>query len=69
LYDACKNGDLVKVKSILSENPFLLNEGLDEFGYTTLFTASDNNHSWIVSFLLEQENIDVNKTDKVSDRF
>jgi ankyrin repeat protein len=69
LYEACEKGDLEKVKSILSENPSLLNEGLDEEGSTALYTASDNNRSSIVSFLLQQENIDVNKTKKVSYRF
>jgi ankyrin repeat protein len=69
LNDACWEGESEKVKSILSENPFLLNEELYEDGETALFTASRNNHSSIVSFLLEQENIDVNKTKKVSYRF
>jgi ankyrin repeat protein len=66
LCDACNKGDLEKVKSILSESPFLLNEGLDEDGNTALCTASYYNHSSIVSFLLEQEDIDVNKTNKVN---
>jgi ankyrin repeat protein len=69
LKDAFVGGDLEKVKSILSENPSFLNEGLDEFGYTALYLASEYNHSSIVSFLLEQENIDVNKANKVNDRF
>jgi ankyrin repeat protein len=69
LYDACEKGDLEKVKSVLSENPFLLNEGLTEGGNTALYTASDTNHLSIVSFLLEQENIDVNKTNMVNDLF
>jgi ankyrin repeat protein len=69
LCDACEKDDLEKVKSILSENPSLLNEGLNEDGWTALFTASYRNHSSIVFFLLEQENIDVNKTNKVNDQF
>jgi ankyrin repeat protein len=69
LYYACEKGGSEKVKSILSENPSLLNEGLDEDGWTALYIASYNNHSSIVSFLLEQEDIDVNKTNKVSYRF
>jgi hypothetical protein len=62
-------GDLEKVKSILSENPFLLNEGRNEDDETALFTASFHYHLSIVSFLLEQKDIDVNKTEKVNDRF
>jgi ankyrin repeat protein len=69
LYDACVKGDLEKVKSVLSENSSLLNEGLNEHGNTALCLASDYTHSSIVSFLLEQENIDVNKTNKVNHRF
>jgi ankyrin repeat protein len=69
LYDACENGDLEKMKSILSENPFLLNEGLDEDGNTALCSASNYYESSIVSFLLEQKNIDVNKTNMVIDLF
>jgi ankyrin repeat protein len=69
LYDACKNDDLEDVKHIISKDSSLLNEELDEAGCTALCKASGNNHSTIVSFLLEQKDIDVNKTNKVSDRF
>jgi ankyrin repeat protein len=61
LYDACKNGDLEKVKDILSEDSSLLNEGLNKNGRTCLFIASYWNHAVIVSFLLELDKIDVNK--------
>jgi ankyrin repeat protein len=69
LYDACKNDDLEKVKDVLSKDSSLLNEELNEYGETALYLASDNNHSSIVSFLLEQKDIDANKADKVSYRF
>jgi ankyrin repeat protein len=69
LSDACVKGDLDKVKNILSENPSLLNEGLNEDGETALTCASQYNRPSIVSFLLKQKNIDVNKTDKVKVRF
>jgi ankyrin repeat protein len=67
--DACEKGDLERVKSILSESPFLLNEGLKEDGHTALYIASSRNHSSNVSFLLEHKDIDVNKSDKVNGRF
>jgi ankyrin repeat protein len=69
LFDACKDGDLEKVKSILLGNLSLLNEGLNENGETALYVASLYNYPSIVPFLLEQEDIDVNKTNKVSVRF
>jgi ankyrin repeat protein len=69
LNDACWKGELEKVKSILSENPSLLNEELYEDGRTALYTTSYHNHYPIVSFLLEQKDIDVNKTNEVNDRF
>jgi ankyrin repeat protein len=65
LYDACKNGDLEKVKDILSKDSSLLNEGLKEYGGTSLIIASNYNRLSIVSFLLKLDNIDVNKADKV----
>jgi ankyrin repeat protein len=65
LFDACKNGDLEKVKDILSKDSTLLNEGLNEDGRTSLYLASYYNHSLVVSFLLKLDNIDVNKADKV----
>jgi hypothetical protein len=65
LYDACENGDLEKVKDILSKDSSLLNEGLKEDGGTALYLASFYNHSLIVSFLSKLDNIDVNKADKV----
>jgi ankyrin repeat protein len=65
LSDACRNGDLEEVKDILSKDSSLLNEGLDEDGWTALYLASSYNHSLIVSFLLKLDNIDVNKADKV----
>jgi ATP-dependent Zn protease len=61
LYDACKNGDLEKVKDILSKDSSLLNEALNEIGRIALYLASEYNHSSIVSFLLKLDNIDVNK--------
>jgi ankyrin repeat protein len=64
-----RKGDSEKVQFILSENPFLLNEELNEDGNTSLLTVSYYNHSSIVPFLLEQKDIDVNKTNKVNDRF
>jgi hypothetical protein len=70
LYDACGHlyntkDDLEKVKSILSDNPSLINEGLDEDGRTVLYFSSCNNRPLVVSYLLEQQNIDVNETNKV----
>jgi ankyrin repeat protein len=66
LHDACSKDDLEKVKMILLENPSLLNEGLDDNGKTALSTASSFiASSSVVSFLLEQENVDVNKADEV----
>jgi ankyrin repeat protein len=64
LSDACENGDLEKVKDILSKD-YLLNEGLTEEGWTALYSASFHNHLSIVSFLLKLDNIDVNKRDKL----
>jgi ankyrin repeat protein len=69
LYDACEKGDLEKVKSILSENTSLLNEGLGDDGTTALYTVSFKNHPSIVSYLLEEGGVDVNKANKVNDRF
>jgi ankyrin repeat protein len=57
------------VKSILSENPSLLNEELDENGWTALFIACNYNHSSIVSYLLKEESVDVNKGNKVNIRY
>jgi ankyrin repeat protein len=67
LNDACEKGDLEKVKIILLNNPSLLNEGLNEYGFTALLLACCYNDSSIVSYLLEQEDIDVNKSNKVND--
>jgi ankyrin repeat protein len=67
LYDACKNDDLEKVKIILSKDSYLLNETLNGDGWTALYLASKYKYSSIVSFLLEQEDLDVNKADKVND--
>jgi predicted cupin superfamily sugar epimerase len=69
LSDASKNDDLEDVKLIISKDSSLLNEELDEAGCTALCKASEFNHSTIISFLLEQKDIDVNKTTKVSVRF
>jgi ankyrin repeat protein len=67
LYDACVNGDLKKVKIILSKDSSLLNKALDEDGETALYVASDYSHSSIVTFLLKEENLDVNKANTVND--
>jgi ankyrin repeat protein len=64
LYDASKNGDLEKVKSILSKDSSLLNEALNKYGETALYVASGYNQSSIVTFLLKEENLDVNKAIK-----
>jgi hypothetical protein len=66
LYDACENGDLEKVKSILSKDSSLLNEALNEYEETALYVASKYKYSSIVAFLLKEENLDVNKADKVN---
>jgi hypothetical protein len=70
LKDAARYGDLQKVKNILSEDPSLLNEGLDsETGgssYTALLTSLFWPQLAIISYLLEQENIDVNKSSNVN---
>jgi ankyrin repeat protein len=65
LDDACGNGDLEKVKSILSENPSLLNKNLDVYERTALYTACEHNHPSVVSYLLEQDSVDVKKADEV----
>jgi ankyrin repeat protein len=55
------------VNSVLSNNPFLLNEELDAGGSTALYVACCYNQSPTVSFLLEQKAIDVNKSINVND--
>jgi ankyrin repeat protein len=65
LHNACCDGDLEKVKDILSKRSSLLNEGLDEDGRKALGLAALYNHLLVVSFLLKLDNIDVNKADKV----
>jgi ankyrin repeat protein len=67
LFEACSKGDLEKVKSSLLNNPSLLNEELNEDGETALYKACLYNHLSIVSYLLEQEAVDVNKSIKVND--
>jgi hypothetical protein len=64
---ACKKGDLEKVKSILLNNPSLLNEELNEHRERALYVACYYNQSSVVSYLLELEAIDVNKSNKVND--
>jgi hypothetical protein len=45
--------------------PSIQNEALEENGWTALYVASWKNHPSIVSYLLEQEDIAVNKSNKV----
>jgi ankyrin repeat protein len=67
LFNACCRRESEKVKSILINNPSLLNEELNESDWTALYLACYYNDSSIVSYLLEQQAIDVNKSDKVND--
>jgi hypothetical protein len=57
--------DLKKVKEILSQYPSLLNEGLDEYGYTSLIIASNCSSVSVVEYLLSCDGIEVNKQSKV----
>jgi ankyrin repeat protein len=67
LFNACQKGDVKTVMNIISKDKSLLNEGLDEYGqgWTALCTACAENHLSLVSHLLVQESIDVNKGKKV----
>jgi hypothetical protein len=57
--------DFKKVKGILSQFPFLLNESLDEYGSTPLIIASRKCSVSIVEFLLSCDRTDVNKQKSV----
>ncbi|NTS39327.1 ankyrin repeat domain-containing protein [Flavisolibacter sp. BT320] len=52
IFDACRNGDLETVKSLVAENPALVNN-LDPKGFTPLILAAYNEQTAIVEFLLQ----------------
>jgi hypothetical protein len=57
--------DWKKVKEILSQYPSLLNEDLDEDGFTSLITASMYYSVPVVEYLLSCDGIEINKQTKV----
>jgi ankyrin repeat protein len=59
------NGNLKKVIEILSQFPSLLNEDLNEDGWTALMIASSWNSVSVVEYLLSCDSIEVNKRTKV----
>jgi len=62
LHDACKEGDLKLVKSLLKKD-INLNEG-DFHGRAPLIIACSHGHTEIVRVLLEDSRIDVNQSDE-----
>jgi cytohesin len=62
IHDAAKSGDLEKVKTLLKDNPELVNNK-DTNGWTPLFLAARNDHADVVDLLLTN-GADVNATNK-----
>jgi ankyrin repeat protein len=53
--------DLKKVKKLLSQYPFLLNEDIDGAGFTPLMMASMCNSLSVINYLLSLKHIQLNK--------
>lgn len=61
IHDAASQGDLVRVKALLTEDGGRLGER-DTFGRTPLHVAAEEGHRWVVKYLV-RKGADVNATD------